>query len=173
MKAHNGMRPHDIVVLLKIISIDKGWLSKNVAWSLRISPSEVSESLNRSKVAGLLSPDKKKVMKSAFLSFIQFGLGYVFPAEPGAVVRGMPTGHSAPVLKDYFLSAEPYVWPSPLGKVKGQSIPPLYANQIAAAQDDPYLYDMLALIDAIRVGRTREVEKAMELLKELFEKNYA
>jgi len=167
------MRPHDIVVLLKIISMDKGWLNKDVAWSLRISPSEVSESLNRSKFAGLLSPDKKKVMKSAFLSFIQFGLGYVFPAKPGDVVRGVPTGHSAPILKDHFLSTEPYVWPSPLGKVKGQSIPTLYTNQVAAAQDDSQLYDMLTLIDTVRVGRTREVEKAMELLKELFEKTYA
>lgn len=148
--------------------MDRSWLSKDLAGSLRISPSEISESLNRSKIAGLLSPDKKKVMKSAFLSFIQFGLSYVFPAEPGALVRGIPTGHSAPVLKEYFLSAEPYVWHSPLGKMKGQSIPPLYANQIAAAQDDPHLYDMLALIDAVRVGRRREVEKGTELLKELF-----
>ena len=167
------MRPHDIVVLLKIVSMDKGWLSKDVATGLRISASEISESLNRSKIAGLLSPDKKKVMKSAFLDFIQYGLCYVFPAEPGALGRGMPTGHSAPVLKDYFLSAEPYVWPLRSGKVKGQSILPLYANQIAAAQDDSHLYDMLALIDAIRVGKVREVEKAMELLKELFERDYA
>lgn len=173
MKAHNGMRPHDIVILLKIICMDQGWLNKHIAWSLRISPSEVSESLNRSRIAGLLSPDKKKVMKSAFLSFIQFGLRYVFPAEPGAIVRGMPTGHSAPILKDFFVSAEPYVWPSPSGRAKGQTIDPLYPNQVAAAQEDSYLYDMLALIDAIRVGRVREVEKATDLLKELFERQHA
>ena len=85
----------------------------------------------------------------------------------------MPTGHSAPILKDYFLSSEPYVWPSRLGNVKGQSIIPLYPNQIDAAQGDSQLYDMLALIDAIRVGRIREVEKAMELLKEMFDGDYA
>lgn len=173
MKAHNGMRPHDIVVLLKIISMNKGWLNKDLAWSLRISTSEISESLNRSKIAGLISPDKKMVLKSAFLSFIEHGLRFVFPAEPGALVRGIPTGHSAPILKDYFLSNEPYVWPSALGKVKGQAIQPLYPNQIPAAQDDLYLYDMLALIDSIRVGRIRECEKAIELLKHLFNKEYA
>jgi len=51
--------------------------------------------------------------------------------------------------------------------MKAQSIPPLYVNQIAAAQDDPYLYDMLALIYAVIFGRRKEVEKATELLKEL------
>jgi len=167
------MRPHDIAVLLKIISMDDGWLSKDVASGLRVSASEVSESLNRSKIAGLLSPDKRKVMKSAFLDFIEYGLCYVFPAEPGALVRGIPTGHSAPILKDHFVSAEPYVWPSRSGNVKGQAILPLYPNQIAAAQDDSHLYNMLTLIDAIRVGRRREVEKAVYLLKELFGSEYA
>jgi len=55
------MRPHDIAVLLKVVSMDEGWLSKDVANGLQISASEVSESLNRSKIAGLLSPDKRKV----------------------------------------------------------------------------------------------------------------
>ena len=55
------MRPHDIAVLLKIVTMDEGWLSKDVANGLQISASEVSESLNRSKIAGLLSPDKRKV----------------------------------------------------------------------------------------------------------------
>lgn len=28
MRSHNGMRPHDIVVLLKIISLNKGGIGK-------------------------------------------------------------------------------------------------------------------------------------------------
>ena len=60
MKAHNGMRPHDIAVLLKILSMEEGWMSKDLAASLYISASEISESLNRSMIAGLLSADKKK-----------------------------------------------------------------------------------------------------------------
>jgi predicted transcriptional regulator len=51
MKAHQGVRPHDIVVLLKIISLDKNWLNKDLASSLYISNSEISESLNRSMIA--------------------------------------------------------------------------------------------------------------------------
>ena len=110
MKAHKGMRPHDIVILLKIISLkNDNWLSKDISSSLYISPSEISESLNRSMIARLLSPDKRKVMKNALLKFIENGLGCVFPAELGAIERGMPTGHRAPVLKEFFSSSEDYV----------------------------------------------------------------
>ena len=167
------MRPHDIVVLLKILSIEGEWLNKDLAWSLNISSSEISESLNRSMISGLLSPDKRKVMKSAFIKFLQFGLRYVFPVEPGLIERGIPTGHSAPILKDYFLSTEKYVWPSRSGKERGYTIQPLYPNQVLAAGDDGLLYDMLALIDAIRIGKARECEKAIELLEQIFDKTYA
>ena len=174
MKAHKGMRPHDIVILLKIISLkNDNWLSKDISSGLYISPSEVSESLNRSMIARLLSPDKRKVMKNALLKFIENGLGFVFPAELGAFERGMPTGHSAPVLKEFFSSSEDYVWPSISGKSKGQSIMPLYTNQVQAAEQDEELYGMLALIDAIRIGKVRECEKALELLKLYFNRAYA
>lgn len=173
MKAHNGMRPHDIVVLLKIISFGDQWLNKDLAESLFISSSEISESLNRSMIARLISPDKKKVFKSALLRFIENGISFVFPVEPGAIERGIPTAHSAPILKEHFLSEENYVWPSPNGKVRGQSVVPLYPNQIKAVLNDEKLYHMLALVDSVRVGKVRECEKALELLRQLFGLEYA
>ncbi|WP_295654584.1 hypothetical protein [uncultured Mucilaginibacter sp.] len=173
MKAHSGMRPHDLVVLLKILSLEDGWLNKDLAQSLEISPSEISESLNRSMIAKLISPDKKKVFKNALFSFIAHGLSYVFPVEPGPIVRGIPTAHSAPILKNHFVSNDVYVWPSQKGTAKGQAITPLYPNQVSAVQNDEKLYDMLALVDTIRVGRVRESDKALELLKSLFDLEHA
>ncbi|MDN5285284.1 MAG: hypothetical protein JWR38_1558 [Mucilaginibacter sp.] len=173
MKAHNGMRPHDVVVLLKIISLGDKWLNKDLSESLFISSSEISESLNRSMIAHLISPDKKKVFKSALMRFIENGLGFVFPVEPGAIERGIPTAHSAPILKEHFLSEENYVWPSSNGKVRGQAIIPLYPNQIKAVLNDEKLYNMLALTDSIRVGKVRESEKAIELLRQIFGLEYA
>ena len=167
------MRPHDVVVLLKIISLEDNWLNKDLSGSLFISPSEISESLNRSMIARLISPDKKKVFKNALLKFIENGLSFVFPAEPGAVVRGIPTAHSAPILKNYILSNEIYVWPAPNGKAKGQAIAPLYPNQVQAVLQDEKLYHMLALTDSIRIGKVREIEKALELLKQYFGMAYA
>ena len=68
MKQHKGMRPQDIVILLKIAALkDKQWLAKDLARELNISASEVSESLNRSKLAMLISADKKLIMKNNLL----------------------------------------------------------------------------------------------------------
>lgn len=52
-------------------------------------------------------------------------------------------------------------------------ISPLYPNQVKAIQEDVNLYDMLALIDAIRIGRPREHAKAIELLAQIFDHQYA
>ncbi|MFI5139304.1 MAG: hypothetical protein ACHQIM_15895 [Sphingobacteriales bacterium] len=173
MKAHNGMRPHDLLVLLKIISSKDNWLNKDLSTSLYISSSEISESLNRSMIAKLISPDKRKVFKNALYEFIRFGLSYVFPVVPGAVVRGMPTAHSAPVLNKDFISKDVYVWPSPNGNARGQAITPLHSNQVKATEQDQKLYDMLALVDTVRVGRVRETEKALALLKNYFDLGHA
>jgi hypothetical protein len=42
------------------------------------------------------------------------------------------------------------------GVVRGQAIAPLYRSVPQAASNDPKLYALLSLIDAIRVGRVRE-----------------
>lgn len=61
MKKHNGMRPQDIVVLIKIISLQQpDWKNIDIANAVLISPSEVSEALNRCKIAGLIDSKKEK-----------------------------------------------------------------------------------------------------------------
>jgi predicted XRE-type DNA-binding protein len=163
------MSPHDIVILLKIVAYgDEAWFQKPLAEALGISQSEVSKSLNRSKYAGFLDPKGKTVMKMALLEFLQYGLRYVFPQKPGAVVRGVPTSHSAAPLKELIQSTEDYVWPSGKGKVRGHSIMPLYASVPEAALKDEKLYELLALVDALRVGRAREKEIAIIELKKRF-----
>jgi hypothetical protein len=168
MKEHKGMRPHDILVLLKIISLHSGWLNKDLSFKLHIAQSEISESLNRSAIAGLISPDKRKVFKNALLKFLEFGLPFVYPAEYGAIERGLPTAHSADVLKEQFISSEACVWPYANGNMKGHAIQPLYPSQVKAALEDQRLYDMLALVDSIRVGKAREKAIAIEHLSKYF-----
>jgi len=166
MKKHSGMRPHDIVILLKIAAKGtQNWLMKDLAVELGISPSEVSESINRSVQAGLLSNDKKRLMRSALLEFLQYGLSYVFPQRPGALVRGIPTAHSAPPLNKLIQSDELYVWQSAKGNSRGQAIEPLYSSVVVAIEKDSKLYELLALVDALRVGRVREKQLAIEELR--------
>ena len=166
MKKHNGMRPQDVVILLKIASAKtKPWLAKDIATDLHISNSEVSESLNRSKMAGLLDSSKKKLMRQAFLEFVEYGLKYVFPVVPGSIVRGMPTAHSASPLDNLIQSSEYFVWPDAHGISRGQSIEPLHPGVVQAAKKDNLLYELLALTDALRVGKSREKKLAFDEIK--------
>ncbi len=160
------MKPQDILLLLKLISINnRSWKQKEVALALGMSQSEVSESVARSKYSGLLDPTGKKVITLALFDVLQFGIKYVFPQKPGPVVRGIPTSHSASPLKEQIQSSEEYVWPYVKGVIRGHSIIPLYSSVPEAALRDNHLYELLALVDAIRVGRARERNIAIEVLK--------
>lgn len=167
MKKHSGMRPQDIVVLLKIISLNHdNWKNSDLAYSLQISPSEISEVLNRCKIAGLIDAKKRTVHINSFKEFLIYGLKYVFPAEPGAVVRGIPTAHSAYPINEYIASGNDiYVWPYAQGTQRGQAIAPLYVSLPAVVQDDPRLYELLVITDTIRIGRAREIQIAIEQLE--------
>jgi hypothetical protein len=166
MKKHSGMRPHDIIILLKIAAMgNRNWLMKDLSYELGISASEVSESLNRSAIAGLLFPDKKRILKLALLDFLEFGLRYVYPQRPGALVRGIPTAHSAPPLNNVIVSDEPFVWPYGEGYVRGQAIQPLHPKVPEACLKDAEFYQLMALCDSLRVGKVREKNLAIEELK--------
>ena len=166
MKKHSGMRPHDIVILLKIAA--KGsqkWFMKDLSYELNISASEVSESINRSVIAGLIAPNKKRLMKLALLDFLIHGLKYVYPQQPGALKRGIVTAHSAQPLHNLIVSRDIYIWPFSKGNVRGQAIEPLHPNVPEACLKAPIFYELMALCDALRVGKTREINIAVEELK--------
>jgi hypothetical protein len=161
-----SMKPQDVVVLLKVIAVNNdNWQQIPLAYSLKMSQSEVSQSVARSKFAGLLSDSGKKVMRQALYDFLQYGLAVVFPVKPGAVVRGIPTAHSTAPLNKEISSGEDYVWPFAKGNVRGHGITPLYATVPQAALDDEQLYALLALADALRVGKIREKNIAVQELK--------
>ena len=54
----------------------------------------------------------------------------------------------------------------PEGTVRGITLYPLYENLPLAALDDPLLYELLALQDALRIGQARERELAASMLQE-------
>lgn len=168
------MRPQDVPILLKILSFEKAkvdWQMRNIALDLNISPSEVSESLNRSSQADLLDTTKQHVNKLALYEFLIHGIRYVFPQSPGPIVRGTNTAHSAPPLNKLIRSNENYVWPDPSGDSKGQAIEPLYPSLVQASKQDLFLYKSLALIDALRAGRVREQNLAKDQLEKMITGN--
>ncbi len=163
------LKPQDIVVLLKIHSARSHvWKYAELAGSLGMSASEVHAALKRCQVAGLYEPSSKQIRNQAVLEFLIHGLKYVFHAHPGPLSRGIPTAHSAEPLKNLLItnSDSTYVWADPSGTVKGQTIIPLYKSVPVAVKNDPELYELLSLIDAIRVGRVREQQLAGRILEE-------
>lgn len=167
MKKHNGMRPQDIVVLLKIVSMhDINWRSIDIANALQISPSEVSEALNRCKIARLIDSHKRSVNVNSLKEFLISGIKYVFPTEPGAMVRGIPTAHSAfPINKHISSNEDVYVWPYAKGNKRGQAIEPLYITLPAIIKEGDLFYELLVIVDTIRIGRVREIKIAIEELE--------
>ena len=161
------MKPQDLLILAKLSAQpDVKWTQNNLAKTLFISQSEISESLARSRYAQLISKRGYDLNRKAILEFIQYGLTYVFPQRPGPVVRGTVTAHSAPPLNKEINSTELYVWPYAKGDARGHRIQPLYPSVLQAVEMDKNLHEILALMDSIRVGKAREKNLALKYLKE-------
>lgn len=160
------MRPQDVVLLLKLLIEEGNPLNQiSMAKALSMSQSEVSESLARSGYARLLFEKDRKVAREPLMDLLQYGIPLVFPQQQGNVTRGIPTAHSAAPLKNLIQSDEQYVWPYAKGHVRGYGIQPLYSPILPVIEQDRELYELLALVDALRVGRAREKNLAVDLLK--------
>jgi hypothetical protein len=163
------LKPQDILVLLKLHTWQKAeWTYTELATSLYMSASEVHAALQRSAAAGLYDAESRQVRNQPLLEFLIHGIRYAFFTQPGALSRGMPTAHSAEPLKTQIVSSpnDIYVWADRHGTVKGQAIAPLYKSVPEAAKQDQELYEMLCLVDAIRVGRMRERQLATQVLEQ-------
>jgi gentisate 1,2-dioxygenase len=167
------MKSQDIVILLKLLLVEGSeWRYAHLAQSLQMSSSTIFAALNRAAVTGLYHKNSKTIHREALLEFLLFGLKYVFPAEVGAFAKGIPTAHSAAPLSQWIVSElDIYVWKSAYGTVRGHSIKPLYETVPQLVQSDPALYELLALIDALRVGKAREKQFAKEILTQKIMQN--
>ena len=167
MKGNNNLKPQDILILLKICLLgDQKWFQHTLSEDLNISQSEISECLSRSKYSGLIDASRKRVSVLNLLDFIQYGIKYVFPQQLGPIVRGIATAHSASPLDKEIQSNQNYVWPYARGNMRGQAILPLYKSVPKAVLKDKKLHEVLALVDAIRVGKVREQNLAIKFLRE-------
>ena len=160
------LKPQDILIALKLVTLrEQPWTVRSLAPTLSISHSEVFEGVKRLKAARLVASDDAP-RRRALEELLVHGVKYVFPPDRGGLTRGMPTGAAAPPLCG-LLSAtgEPPVWPHPLGTVRGYAFSPLYKTVPEAAARDEPLYELLALVDAVREGQARETALAVRELQ--------
>ena len=159
------LKPQDIAVALQL-ALTPGVTYAALAAATGLSQGEVHNAVRRLRGARLVLTDIAQVHGTALLEFLGAGVPYAFPAEAGAESRGVPTSHAAGVLGGEFSSAEPLVWPSVEGRVRGASVVPLYDGAAATAARNPALYELLALVDAVRLGRARERTRAKQVLRD-------
>ena len=154
------LKPQDIVVVLKLLGFGGRPPFSQIANELCLSVSEVHAAVKRAQAAHLVHGPElgDRANGKALEEFLIHGVKYAFPAHHGAMTRGLPTSYAAEPLRRYIKPGnEPLpVWPDPRGPVRGAAFEPLYRNVPEAAKRDSRIYELLALIDAIRDGRVRE-----------------
>lgn len=135
--------------------------------------------VTRKRVRRSALPDSEAVADNAvrlhahnLAEFALHGAKYAFPAVKLPLVIGVPTSHSAPAFAGVFApGSTDFVWPHPNGSVRGVGVEPLHPSVPFAAMQDAKLYEMLALFDALRVGKAREHGMALERLQALIDPN--
>jgi hypothetical protein len=135
--------------------------------------------VTRKRVRRSAMPDGEAVADNAvrphshnLAEFALHGAKYAFPAVKLPLVIGVPTSHSAPAYAGVFApGSTDFVWPHPNGSVRGVGVEPLHPSVPFAAMQDAKLYEMLALFDALRVGKARERGMALERLQALIDPN--
>lgn len=171
------LKPQDILIVLKIISMrQREWKYSSAAYELHMSPSEVHAGVKRLRRCSLLTelrmgaggaeqkiflPDMEGIRE-----FMRFGIRHVFPGVFGEPALGLPTSFGVEHLFEGFDAEDRYipVWEYPGGDYRGISMKPLYGAVPKACIDDFFLYELLALTDAVRSDDRRLREFAWDKL---------
>jgi hypothetical protein len=177
------MKSQDIVVLAKLLSYDKAhknWTQASLAQELCLSPSQINYAIKRLLTSRLLSPIKSESEWKP-IPFIQLceeflihGFKFIFPPEFGSLTAGIPTAYAAPPLNKIIAAGDSPipVWPTLTEDAeRGIELKPLHhcVPKSITKYPDPFFYQLLSLLDALRSGRARErnigAEKISEMLK--------
>lgn len=163
--------PVDIYVLCGLATRDisaDGWTLRSLAAQLGLPLTAVHRALKRAETAQLYNARHRRVQLAALEQLLVHAAPFVLPPKRLGLTVGMPTADSAPVLARRIRAADdalPLVWPQAEG-IRGEGLEPLHPAAPAASVREPALYDLLALIDALRTGNARVRGVARELLTE-------
>ena len=180
------LKPIDIYVLVALLALPASvgwsqhertsaagtipWTQAHFAASLLLPQAAMTRSLQRLEAVGLVDRRERRVNRAGAEGLLIYGVPYLVPIRLGPPTRGVPTAHAAPPLKALVSGEVAYVWPDEAGGTLGTSLEPLHPAVPAAARAQPRLHELLALVDALRVGRVRErTLAAREIHMRLFE----
>jgi hypothetical protein len=150
------LRPADLYLCLYLASSSEETPGYEVlAHQLAMGLASTHRSTERLKASGLILPNRA-IHRAALLGLLTHGIRYVYYVTPGSLTRGVATADAAEPLASLLSPAEaPPVWPSPTGTTRGYAIEPLHKSAPVVAERNPNFYEVLALVDALRIGQAR------------------
>lgn len=165
----------DIVVALALVSRDRdSWTYASLGELVGVSASAAHRAVESLKVAGLYDDRGGRVRTAALHELLVHAAKYLLPPQFGPPTRGLATGPFAEPLAAQVVAQNSedgaWVWPYPEGTRVGTSLAPIHPNAPAIAVREPELGRRLAVVDALRAGRAREVRAAADWLRGDFER---
>lgn len=169
------LKNQDLLVLLKLaVWGDHPWRQEDLAHEVGLTQSQIHMSLRRAAECGLYDPESKHANGRGLFEILVHSIRFLMPGSLGGKARGMPTawGHRGAFRSLIAGLSDPPVWAikgsgrSSHDDVEGLAVLPLHEKAPGAAMRDPKLYEVLAAVDALRVGRARDMELARELLRQ-------
>ena len=162
---HHTLKPQDVLVACRLVLPGGAEMTqKQLAAALCLSPSTVFAALQNLRRARLVAGQSTTATaaRARFFDFLVHGVPVVFLPVKTEVVRGIATGIYSPAFRNRFAGDHDVltVWPYPRGRDTGEGLVPLYPSVPLACSRDPALYQLVAAIDVLRVGRAREKEAA-------------
>ncbi len=162
------LQPADLLVAAKLaVSADPSSSVRKLEDELGMSKSAISNAIRRLRVLDLVKEDEggRRVNRLALRDLIENAVRWVAPANVGDFELGLPTAHSSDALAGKLTGDEdPVVMPLPHGPVRGRAVAPIHPLAPKAAECDPRLYRLLAILDSFRIGGARERAVAREQL---------
>jgi hypothetical protein len=162
------IRPQDIVVLIELLRPSRPHTIRDFAEDLGWPHPGVQRALDRLNQAGLYDKTRKRAPAALAEEFLVHAVKYLAPARFGSQTRGVAAAWAARPLIDVLAPSDelPPVWPHPDGDVRGIALEPLHPTVPELAQNDADLYELFALVDAIRGGDARVRRIAEDMLVE-------
>lgn len=142
------------------------WTYADLARDVGISQGEAHNAVERCGRAQIITPGGA-VSKRALRDLLCVAMPRVFYAVRGSRTTGLLTSVHAPPLEGKFDStpAAPVVWEDADGTDEGDGLPPLYPSVPHAARGDHVVYELMALVDVIRIGGPQERNQAAALIE--------
>ena len=137
-----------------------------LAQTTGLSAGECHNAVRRLRFSHLLLANERRPSTEVLHNFLVQGAPFAFPPILGSPTIGVLTAHSSAAFQGILQTNDTIVWPHADGPARGQSLIPLFPGAPALSTRNPALYELLTIVDALRVGTTRVRNIAAELLSE-------